>query len=74
MQDNRWTQKILDWRPDPARGRRHARPRKRWIDDLVALAEFVTEEQELSWRLLTGDRNSWRELEDGFADGEWRQA
>ena len=41
MADDRWTQKVLDWLPDGSCGRRHARPRKRWADDLDAHADCV---------------------------------
>ena len=70
MSDGRWTQRILDWQPDPSTGRRQARPRKRWSDDLAAHSEFVTGQTEICWRFQACDRDSWRALQDGFAATE----
>ena len=66
--DDRWTQKVLDWEPHNVLGRRHARPRKRWSDDLAAHADLVAGESKICWRLQACDRDEWRALEDEFVE------
>ena len=77
--DGRWSNLILDWQPEPGtrqggtgRGRRQARPVKRWDDDLRAHVSVYTGQTDLHWRLLAEDRASWKEMEDDFAAGGWR--
>ena len=77
--DGRWSAAILDWCPEPGarqggagRGRRQARPKQRWSDELAAHVVEFTGDAEIHWRLLASDRTTWKSLEDDFACGDWR--
>jgi len=77
--DGRWSLRIMDWQPEvgwrhggTGRGRRHARPKRRWQDEFQEHIQTLTGDAEVHWRFCTGDRSSWKDLEDDFAVGSWR--
>jgi len=71
-EDGRWSLLVLDWLPEGGPGRRHARPRRRWEDDLLQHVQLVAGSDEMHWRFVVGDRQYWKGMEDDFATGQWR--
>ena len=74
--DGRWSFQMLDWQPEggPRQGglgpgRRQARPKKRWEDELNDHVRRLTGDETVHWRMFTGDREAWKEDEDIFAAG-----
>ena len=77
--DERWSLRVLDWTPEggrrqggTGRGRKQARPRKRWEDDLQKHVDRYGGAEGVHWRLLTANRSGWKEMEDDYATGAWR--
>lgn len=60
--DNRWTKRLLEWRPRDAR-RPQGRPRQRWRDEIVRFGGA-------RWMSLALDRRGWRVLGEAFAQ-QW---
>ena len=63
--DNRWSYRVLDWRPSYGR-RTVGRPRRRWAD---AINDFFEEECNLergAWISLAQCRDTWRSFEEAF--------
>ena len=68
--DGRWTSTVERWTPEGGRaqggtgkGRRHARPFRRWSDPLV---EFFACVGEADWRVVAHDRARWHGFEQAF--------
>jgi len=79
ISDNRWSVQATNW--DPAihfdgmtckAGRRQARPRRRWCDELNEFAQSIDAGCE-NWRDLATDAEKWDTLSDKFVEEEWRQ-
>jgi len=75
---DRWTRVLLHWRPElhfeglvNTAGRRQARPKARWSDelDIFFRKKIQTEEQ---WISVAQDQNRWLNLADSFVEDEWR--
>ncbi|CAE8600487.1 unnamed protein product [Polarella glacialis] len=73
--DQRWSTKMLGWKPDrgwrdggQGRGRAHARPRKRWADDIDNYFASEHNLAEGEWRLLAANRSEWRKHEKLFVE------
>lgn len=60
--DNRWTRRILEWRPRETT-RSKGRPQKRWVDDIRAVAGK-------QWMRFAKDRERWKQLEETYIQ-EW---
>lgn len=58
MKDNRWTRRIIDWRPYEGH-RKQGRPERRWRDDIESAAER-------GWIGIAQDRVAWRHLEEAY--------
>ncbi|CAG9833161.1 unnamed protein product [Diabrotica balteata] len=56
--DNRWTRRILEWRPRTTT-RSMGRPQKRWVDDIRAVAGK-------QWIRLAQDRERWKQLGETY--------
>ena len=63
--DGRWSTKLLSWSPTGHRTR--GRPMKRWCDELEAFVTSVYGPG-ADWTDIAQDRESWKLLEDGFAE------
>lgn len=63
MTDDRWTRRIMLWRPRVTRLR--GRPPTRWTDDLVAVAGR-------NWVQVAQNRQRWKGLEEAFIQ-EWSE-
>jgi hypothetical protein len=69
--DDRWPARLLNWLPEggrrqggEGRGRKQARPRRRWVN---TLEETYTELGQGGWQAVAFDRNEWRKLEEDYA-------
>ena len=56
--DDRWSRKVLEWRPRVGK-RRVGRPPARWTDDLKKVAGS-------GWMKKAGDRALWRSLGEAY--------
>lgn len=56
--DGRWSEKVLHWYPRD-RIRPVGRPKRRWSDDIVAVAGQT-------WTRLAQDRTKWTEMEEAY--------
>ena len=70
--DGRWTQAVLDWRPQGQR--KQGRPAKRWEDDVQTFCKDVASDMgcnsgEATWRELAQDRDSWKLWGERFEVG-----
>ena len=70
--DGRWTQAVLDWRPQGQR--KQGRPAKRGEDDLQTFFKDVASDMgcnsgEATWRELAQDRDSWKLWGERFEVG-----
>jgi len=78
LSDDRWAKQLVIWKPDLhfdgmvlRHGRRRARPRARWDDDISAfLAQCVGYHG--PWMTLAQDTTQWTNLADLFVEDEWR--
>ena len=64
MNNDRWTKRILDWRP--VNTRPTGRPPERWDSDIK---RFVIRGQHLkqkNWQLLARDRETWKNLKKAY--------
>ena len=52
MTDNRWTKKVMEWRPRTGK-RSIGRPQARWMDDIKLVAGG-------GWMRVAQDRESWK--------------
>jgi hypothetical protein len=59
--DHRWSQRILEWKPNFGHGRSRGRPKTRWTDDLEAYAGGA-------WAEVALNTDLWTCLEDGFVN------
>ena len=59
--DERWSQQILDWRPNDGIGRSRGHPSTRWTDQLESFAGG-------DWQNEAADEEHWKFLEDGFVE------
>ena len=63
-----WASRILDWQPDPCKfGRLQARPRRRWVDDMIEIVLSKLDEMGVlsnTFVLFSSDH--------GYKLGEWR--
>lgn len=59
--DNRWTKRILEWRPREDR-RSRGRPPTRWTDDIKRVAG--------NWISTAQDRGQWKHLEEAYVQ-QW---
>ena len=59
VSDERWTQKLLHWKPAHGIGRAVGHPVKRWADDIEKYCGG-------NWAELAGDENLWSAVEDGY--------
>ena len=57
--DGRWSQAVLQWRPNACLGRSQGRPKTRWDDDISAFSGG-------DWVELARDENLWSVAESGF--------
>ena len=65
--DNRWSRKVLYWRPvGCTRGR--GRPCKRWSEDLDSFFAAAHNLESGGWIDISLDRGVWASLEDRFMD------
>ncbi|KAG7311613.1 hypothetical protein JYU34_002661 [Plutella xylostella] len=60
--DDRWSRKVLEWRPRVGK-RRVGRPPTRWSDDLRKVAGS-------RWMQMAGDRLGWRSLGEAYVQ-QW---
>lgn len=60
--DNRWTKKILEWRPRDEAFRNRGRPPTRWRDDIRRIAP--------NWMQIAQNRNEWRRLREAYVQ-QW---
>lgn len=67
MSDDRWTKKILEWRPrDEEAHRNRGRPPTRWTDDLKRISS--------NWIQDAQDRTKWFRLREAYVQQWTRQA
>ena len=59
-QDNRWSNLLLNWKPNRGHGRSQGRPCTRWSD---SIEEFAGGD----WLSIAGDKCRWFELEESYA-------
>jgi hypothetical protein len=59
---NRWSHKVTFWRPRETK-RSVGRPKKRWIDDITAVAGK-------QWMRIAKDREAWKQLEEAYVQ-QW---
>lgn len=64
LTDNRWTRRILEWRPRREAYRNRGRPPTRWTDDLKRCQG--------NWMQAAQDRDTWRELRETYIQ-QWIQ-
>jgi hypothetical protein len=70
--DGRWSTAMLDWQPEggprqsgQGRGRRHARPNRRWCDTIDQY--FISIGMQAGeWRIMAANRNEWHQHEAQF--------
>lgn len=58
MEDNRWTRKIIEWRPRENK-RSRGRPQTRWTDDIKRVAGY-------DWMGKTRNREEWNHLREAY--------
>ena len=68
MDYERWARSALEWRPEFKLdiGRRQARPRKRWDDDISAFLKNRNLHED--WKTYAKDENLWFNLESEFTN------
>ena len=57
--DNRWSKRVLSWRPIACYGRSVGRPQRRWDDDIVQLMGG-------DWQTHAVDQDLWACMEEAF--------
>ena len=69
-EDGRWSTKLMSWQPVGGRrqgqlgqGRKQARPKRRWCDDLDA---YFSSLDPGGWQILAADREEWKAHEESF--------
>lgn len=62
MTNERWTKKIMEWRPRQDAFRNRGRPPTRWTDDIKRVAP--------NWIQDAQDRNKWRSLTEAYVQ-QW---
>lgn len=60
--DNRWTKRVLEWRPRQDAFRNRGRPPTRWTDDLKRIHQ--------NWMQAAQDRDLWREIREAYVQ-QW---
>lgn len=61
FKDNRWTKRIIEWRPRQDK-RSRGRPPSRWTDDLKRIAP--------NWIAIAQERKTWKTLEEAYVQ-QW---
>lgn len=64
--DNRWTRRIIEWRPRQEAYRSRGRPPTRWTDDIKRV--------ESNWMNAARDREKWRKLREAYVQQWTRMA
>lgn len=64
LTDNRWTKRILEWRPRQEAYRNRGRPPTRWTDDLKRCQG--------NWMQAAQDRSTWKRLREAYIQ-QWIQ-
>ena len=64
--DNRWTHRILDWRPEGGK-RPRQRPLVRWADAIDKFMRKTLDLPQGDWILVAQDQEEWDNLEEDFA-------
>lgn len=62
MTDNRWTKRLLEWRPRIEAKRSRGRPPTRWTDNLKRVAD--------NWMQTAHDRTQWNSFREAFVQ-QW---
>lgn len=60
--DDRWTKRILEWRPRSEAFRNRGRPPTRWTDDLKRIST--------NWMQTAQDRQQWKSLREAYVQ-QW---
>ena len=78
LPEDRWANRLMKWNPQlhieglvSRRGRRQARPRARWEDELVAFVRNIVPSGD-HWTTLAMDERRWSDLADAFVEDAWR--
>ena len=77
---DRWANQLINWQPHlhfegtvRRHGRRQARPRARWDDNISSFLKKCVGE-ECAWTMLAKDTAQWSNLADQFVDDAWRMS
>ena len=78
MSDDRWTKRLLMWRPElhfdgfaSRAGRRQARPKTRYDDELSSFVHKFLNFHE-HWTVIAQNAFAWSQLADRFVEDDWR--
>ena len=71
-ENSKWSAKATLWQPElhssALRGRRQARPKKRWEQDFVDYIRNILPEADSTWQDLAKDRQWWLAETEKFAN------
>ncbi|KAK4872261.1 hypothetical protein RN001_016385 [Aquatica leii] len=62
LKDERWTRRMIEWRPRQDAFRSRGRPPTRWADDVKRVAG--------NWIQIAQDRNKWKGLREAYVQ-QW---